>query len=166
MIVITSCYIIVNIVYTVQPPSSVLASTIMRMDSLFAILFLLNFYFYLTSAQFTPHILCQNTTGIVKPRTAGAIQYIKNNNFTTPCSLTLTGFERDKHVSIPGVDLMTAPCQPNVSTLTINQTPYCVTLKNSSNKVIIPTADGRLEMTLDTSPANNFTLVYYTNGKF
>ena len=155
-----------NIVNTVQPPFSVLASTMLRMDSLSSTLFLFNFYFYLTSGQFTPHILCQNTTGIVKPETAGAIQYIKNNNFTTPCSLTLTGFERDKHVSIPGVDLMTAPCQPNVSTLTINQTPYCVTLKNSSNKVIIPTADGRLEMTLDTSPANNFTLVYYTKGKF
>ena len=138
----------------------------MRMGSLSAILFLFNSYFYLTSAQLTPYILCQNTTGFVKPGTAGAIQYIRNDNVTIPCSLTLNGFQLNGYVSVPGVDLLTAPCQPYVSTLTINYTSYCVTLKNSSNKVILPTTNGTLEITLDTYPKNSFTLVYYTSGKF
>ena len=139
------------------------------MNSLSAIIFFLfNFYIHLISGQFTPHILCLNRTGMVKNGTAGTVQYTTINNFTTPssCSLNLTGFNQDGNVSLPGLDHMTTGCQSNISRITVNNASYCITLENSSNLVILPTREGRLDMTLETRPVYNFTLNYYSNGKF
>ena len=136
------------------------------MTLLFTLLLLLDYSLYIISGQFTPHLFCLNMSAAVTPGAAGTVQFIKTPNLAASCSLNLTGMEPNGYISLPGIDPMVAVCNPSVSALIINSVSYCITLENSSNRVILPTSSRNLEMTINTTTANNFSLDYYTSGKF
>ena len=110
-----------------------------------------------------PHILCEDGKVAVASNSSGVIKYQQQKS-TAPCTLELLGFNSAGHVSIPGIDLTTTECQPNIPKLKINDNLYCVTLEGSSNLAIIATTSGILEITLE-SAAVNFDLHYYSNGE-
>ena len=111
-----------------------------------------------------PHILCENDEVAVASGTSGMIRYRRGES-SSPCTLELSGFNSVSHVSIPGIDLTTTECQPNIPKLKINNNLYCVTLEESTNLAIIATTSGRLEITLQSAPGS-FALHYYSNGEY
>ena len=112
-----------------------------------------------------PYQFCKDAKVSVASGSSGMLQFIEGVS-TAPvlCNLELSGFDSTGHVSIPGIDLATTECQSNIPKLRINNNSYCVTLKDSTNLVFIPTTSGRLEITLDTSPVD-FAIHYYSNGE-
>ena len=110
-----------------------------------------------------PYILCEDDKVTVASGSSGMIQHLRGGS-AAPCTLELLGFSSAGHVSIPGIDLTTTECQPNIPKLTINDNSYCVTLKDSTNLVFIPTTSGRLEITLDEATVG-FSINYYSNGE-
>ena len=125
-----------------------------------AILFLPTFY----GQSIKPYQFCADDKVAVTSGSSGTVQYIQRDS-VAPCTLELSGFNSAGHVSIPGIDLTTTECQPNVPKLTINDNSYCVTLKDSTNLVLIATTSGRLEITLE-SAAREFAVRYYSNGEY
>ena len=111
-----------------------------------------------------PYRLCEDDKVTVASGSSGVIEFLQSES-TAPCTLELSGFSSAGHVSIPGIDLTTTECQPNIPKLTINDNSYCVTMKDSTNLVFIATTSGRLEITLDTSPVD-FSLHYYSSGEY
>ena len=125
-----------------------------------AILYLPTFY----GQSIKPYKLCEDDKVTVATGSSGIIEFLQSDS-TNPCTLELSGFNSAGHVSIPGIDLTTTECQPNVPKLTINDNSYCVTLKDSTNLVLIATTSGRLEITLE-SAAREFAVRYYSNGEY
>ena len=111
-----------------------------------------------------PYTLCEDDKVTVASGSSGMIQHLRGGS-AAPCTLELSGFSSAGHVSIPGIDLTTTECQPNIPKLKINNNFYCVTLEDSTNLAIIATTSGRLEITLQSAPGN-FSLHYYSNGKY
>ena len=110
-----------------------------------------------------PYQFCKDDKVSVASGSSGMLQFIEGVS-TVPCNLELSGFDSTGHVSIPGIDLATTECQSNIPKLTINDNSYCVTLKDSTNLVFIPTTSGRLEITLDEATVG-FSINYYSNGE-
>ena len=124
-----------------------------------ALLYLPCFY----GQSIKPYILCEDEKVTVASGSSGMIQHLQADS-AAPCSLELSGFDSAGHVSIPGIDLTTTECQPNIPKLKINNNFYCVTLEDSTNLVFIATTSGRLEITLESAPGS-FSLHYYSNGE-
>ena len=110
-----------------------------------------------------PYTLCEDDKVTVASGSSGMIQHLRGGS-AAPCTLELSGFSSAGHVSIPGIDLTTTECQPNIPKLKINNNFYCVTLEGSTNLALIATTSGRLEITLQSAPGN-FALPYYSNGE-
>ena len=110
-----------------------------------------------------PYKFCEDNQVTVASGSSGIIEFLQRES-TAPCTLKLSGFNSAGHVSIPGIDLATTECQSNIPKLRINNNSYCVTLKDSTNLVFIPTTSGRLEITLDEATVG-FSINYYSNGE-
>ena len=125
-----------------------------------AILYLPTFY----GQSIKPYTLCEDDKVTVASGSSGMIQHLRGGS-ATPCTLELLGFSSAGYVSIPGIDLTTTECQPNIPKLKINNNFYCVTLEGSTNLALVATTSGRLEITLESAPGS-FSLHYYSNGKY
>ena len=124
-----------------------------------ALLYLPCFY----GQSIKPYILCEGGKVTVASGSSGMIEHLRGGS-AAPCALELSGFDSTGHVSIPGIDLTTTECQPNIPKLKINNIFYCVTLEDSTNLVFIATTSGRLEITLQSAP-RTFALHYYSSGE-
>ena len=142
----------------------ILAPLSSTMSPLSSIFLLINYFLPFLSGELAVYTLCLNTVGNVGTANTGNIQYVKSDIAMPPCDFTLSGFGDGGHVSIPGIDQVTISCPIDVAKLTINGLIYCATLKESSNKALISSSKGQVQMSLETAP-NNFSLDYYTNSK-
>ena len=127
-------------------------------------------HFLILSAVISPALsfnvqLCVNESVNVQPNSSGTIEYIHRDDQISACTLTLSGFTPASYISLSGIRLRQLGCSQNTPAITINNQQYCVENDPSSN-MMIQTTDGTLPLNISAPGSKNFTIEFYSNGKY